>query len=80
MLPSDNKNSEPESNSMQYQLYLHISESVFSVSFTAPDKQSFRVKSAFKSRDHLSNSLTINKFTTLFRVKGALSSCFKQFP
>ena len=56
MLPSDDKNSEPESNPMLYQLYLYISESVFLVNFTAPDKQSFRVKSVFKSRDHLSNS------------------------
>ena len=52
--------------------------SIFSY-LKAPNKHSFRVKSAFKSFDHLSNLLTINKFTTLFGVKVTLS-CFQQLP
>ena len=31
-----------------------------------------------KSRDHVSNSYTINKVTTFFRVKNTLFFCFKQ--
>ena len=58
---------------------MYLSGPAFLVRFTDPNKQSFTVKLVFKSRDHLSNSQAINKFTILFGVKG-LSSCFKQFP
>ena len=57
-----------ESNPMPKPLYLYLSQSVFSVSFTNPNKQSFKVKSVFTSDDHVSNSLTINKVTTCFQV------------
>ena len=56
MLSSDNENSERESSPIPYPLYLNLSGSVFLVSFTAPNKQSFRVKSVSKSRDHMPNS------------------------
>ena len=80
MVISDNKHSERESHPMPYQLNLDLSGSAFLVSFRAPDKHSFRVKSVFKSSEHLSNSYRMNKFTTLFRVKGVVSSCFMQLP
>ena len=80
MLPSANKNSERESNPIPYTLYFYLFGSAFIASFTAPNKQSFRVKPIFKSRDYLSNSQTINKFTTLFGVKGVVSSYFKELP
>ena len=57
---------------------LYLSVSALLVSFTAPNKQSFKVKSVSKSRDHVSNSQAINKFTTFFEVKASLSSFFKQ--
>ena len=47
-------------------------------SFTDPIKQSLKLKSFFKSHDSVSNSYTTNKFTTMFVIKDALSSCFKQ--
>ena len=80
MLPSGNENFKRESNPMPWLLYLYLSASTFLVSFTAPNKQSFSGKSVFKPLDHLSNSYTINKFTALFGVKGAVSSCSKQLP
>ena len=43
-LPSANKNSEQESNPMLQPLNLHLSTSVFFVSFTDPNKQLFNVK------------------------------------
>ena len=46
------------------------------VTFADQNKQSFKVISVFKSHDHVSNSYTINKFTTFFGVKSALPSCF----
>ena len=39
-----NENSEWEPNSMQKKLYLYLSGSAFSVSFTDPNKQFFNVK------------------------------------
>ena len=68
--------SEQESNSLPYPELEYLSGSAFLVDLTA-NKQSFRVKSTFKSCDHLSNSKTINKFTTLLGVKFTLS-VFKQ--
>ena len=56
MLPSANKNSERESNPILYPLYFYLFGSPFIASFTAANKQSFRVKPVFKSRDYLSNS------------------------
>ena len=43
MLPSDNKNSERKSNPMPYPLYLYLSGSAFLVSYTAPNKKSFKI-------------------------------------
>ena len=54
-------------------------DSGFAVKITAPNKQSFRVKSALKSLNHVSNSWQINNFTTFLGVKITLS-CFKQLP
>ena len=53
MLPSDNKISERELNPLPE---LCLSGSAFIASFTASSKQSFIVKSVFKSSDHMSNS------------------------
>ena len=41
---------------------------------------SFTVNSAFKSRDHESDSETISKFTILFGVERVVSPFFKQLP
>ena len=57
-----------------------LSGLAFLVILTALKKKSFKVKSVFKSWNCLPDSETINKFTALFGVKGALSSCFKQLP
>ena len=78
MLPSVNEKFERESNLMPQLLNLYLSESAFLVGFTEPNKQHPKVKSVFKSRDHVSNSYTIKKFTTLLGVKGVLSCCLKQ--
>ena len=59
---------------------MYLSGSGFLVNFADPSKQFFKVKSVYKSRDHVSKSQAINKFTTIFGVKVALSSCFKQLP
>ena len=56
MLLSDNKTTERQWNPMLLPLYLYLSGSVFLVSFTDPKKQSFKLKSVSKSRDHISNS------------------------
>ena len=80
MLQSGNENSEHDLNPVPYTIYTYLSGSAFLVILTAPNKQSFRKKSVFKSRDHLSNSKTINKFIALFEVKVALFSYFKQLP
>ena len=56
MLLSDNKTTERRWNPMLLPLYLYLSGSVFLVSFTDPKKQSFKLKSVSKSRDHISNS------------------------
>ena len=39
----------------------YLSGSAFLINLTAPNKQSFKVNSAFKSCDHVSNLYTINK-------------------
>ena len=62
---------------IKFNIKRYLSGSAFLIKLTATNKQSFRVNSACKSSDHLSNSLTINKFTTLFEAKVILS-CFKQ--
>ena len=56
MLPSGNENSERESNLIPYPVYTYLSGSAFLTNLTPPNKQSFTVKSEFKSRDHVSNS------------------------
>ena len=70
---------EVNENQIQYHIknqnvYLDLH---FLVNLTASKKQSFRVKWAFKSRDHVSNSQIINELTTLRVI---LSYCFKQLP
>ena len=47
-LPSVNKNSERESNSMPEPLCLYLSRSAFLVSFTDPNKQLFNGNAVFK--------------------------------
>ena len=53
-LPSGNENSECEWNPVPKSLYL--SRSAFLANLTPPNKQSFKVKSEIKSRDHITNS------------------------
>ena len=55
-LPSSNENSKLELNSIPKPLYMYLSGSAFLSNLTPPEKQSFKVKSEFKSRDHVSNS------------------------
>ena len=55
-LPSGNENSERESNPISWPLYTYISGSALLASVTPANKQSFKVKSKFKSHDHVSNS------------------------
>ena len=50
--PSVNKNSERESNTMPYLLYLYLSGSALLVSTTDPNKQLFNGKSVLKSLEH----------------------------
>ena len=52
MLPSVNKNSEGESDPMLQPLYLYLSVSAFSVSFTDQYKEIFNIKSVFKFLNH----------------------------
>ena len=52
MLPSVYEKSKRESNPMPKLLYLDLSRSAFSVSFTDPNKQLPNVKSVFKSLGH----------------------------
>ena len=80
VLPSGAENSDRKLNPKHYSVYKYFSGSAFLVRFTAPNKQYFRRKSMVKSRDDVSNSQTINKFTTFFGVKGALFSYFQQLP
>ena len=56
MLLSGNENSERESNPKPEPVYMYLSQLTLLDSFTALNEQSFRVKSVFKSRDHVSNS------------------------
>ena len=56
ILSSGNENNDCVSNLMPQPLYLYLSVSAFLVSFTAPNRQSFRANSVFKSRDHVPNS------------------------
>ena len=56
MLLSGNENSERESNPIPEPVYMYLSQLTLLDSFTALNEQSFRVKSVFKSRDHVSNS------------------------
>ena len=54
-LSGNEDENEPESNPMSQPLYF-MSASAFLVSFTNPNKQSFKVKSVFKARSHVYNS------------------------
>ena len=47
------KNSEQESNSMLWSLYLYLSRSAFLVSYTDLNKQLFNVRSVFKFLNHV---------------------------
>ena len=62
-----------------FQLQKYLSGSKFLIILTFSSKQSFKVNSTFTFCDHIFNSQTIYKFTTLFGLKGALS-CFRQLP
>ena len=69
-------NNRLESNPIPYPGSEYCSGLVCLANLTAPKKQSSRVKSMFKYRDHASISQTINKFTTFFGKKAL--PCFKQ--
>ena len=56
MLSSGNKKDDSISNLMLQPLYLYLSASAILVSFTAPNRQSFRENSVLKSHDHVPNS------------------------
>ena len=51
MLPSVNDNSERESNPIPQPVYKYLSGSTFVAKLTPLNKQSFKVKSEFKSLD-----------------------------
>ena len=53
MLPSGNENSEREWNPILQPLYKYLSGSAFSAYLTPSNKQSFKVKSKFKPREHV---------------------------
>ena len=53
MLTSGNEISQCESNPIPVCKYLSIS--VFLANLTPPNKQSFKIKSVFKSHDHVPN-------------------------
>ena len=50
-----NENSERELNPIPQTLYTYLSGSAFLVNLAPPNKQPFKVKSEFKSQDHVSN-------------------------
>ena len=56
MISSGNKNFEGESNLIPKPVYTYLSGLSFLANLTPPNKQSFQVKSEFKSRNHVSNS------------------------
>ena len=56
---------------------MHLCGSAFLANLTTPNKQSLKVKLEFKSRDHVSNSETINKII-IFRAVKVAFNCFKQ--
>ena len=72
-LLSGNKNSERKLNHNQY-IGVYLDQHFFS----PPNKQSFKVKSEFKSRDHVSNSYTI--IFLIFTGEKAAFFRFKQLP
>ena len=55
-LLSGNENSERKLNPIPQPAYMYLFESAFLANLTPKNKQSLKVKSEFKSRDHLSNS------------------------
>ena len=64
MLPLGKYNSECKSNRIPQPEYTYLPGSAFLTNLTPPNKQPFKVKSKFESRDHVSNSNTI-KFILL---------------
>ena len=54
-LPSGHENSERESNPIPEPVYTCSSGSEFLANLEPPNKQSYKVKSEFKSRDHVPN-------------------------
>ena len=54
-LPSGNENSERTSNLIPQPVYTYLSGSAFLANVTPPNEQSFKVKSEFKSCEHVSN-------------------------
>ena len=65
--------------SIPYLVSAYFSGSAFLVSLTAQNKQSFTVKSAFKSYDQESNVRSMNKFIALLWSKYSVF-CSKQLP
>ena len=65
MFPSVNKTSYRESNPITQLVYRYLPESALLANLTPPNKQSFEIKTEFKSRDHLPNS--INKIYSIWR-------------
>ena len=57
------KKIEHDSNPISCPELEYLSGLLTSVNLTAPNKQSFRAKKLFNSRDHASTSWAINKFT-----------------
>ena len=53
---SGNDQNEQKSNPVPYLEWEYLCQSAFLVNWTAPNKEDFRIKLAFKSCDYLSNS------------------------
>ena len=56
---------------------MYLSKAAFLANLTPPNKQSFKVKSEFRSHDHVFNSQAIRKFIIFGGGKVAFF-CFKQ--
>ena len=56
MVPSGNEYSESKSNQIPQPLYTYLFRSSFLANVTPPNRQSFNLKSEFKSGNHISNS------------------------
>ena len=82
-LVSGNENSEHDVNPIPYAIFIATMYVFICIrilaDLTPPNKQSFKVKSEFKYRNHVSDSSTTKAFTIFGGVKVTFF-CFKQLP